>query len=357
MEETKKEYRGLFGPKGYTIFLAGCILLAFTSCEKAIMADDISSSPTSTFGYLWKKFDVQYAMFDVKGVDWDAMYDSLSPLVNDSMSSDSLFLVCASLLSSLRDGHVNLYTPYDIGRSDSIYYNFYAEGDIDVNTVVLNYMGINYHVSGGLSHSGLCGDSVIYVRYGSFSNAVGLGQFRHLLQCYPNAKGMIFDIRGNGGGNVANISRILSLMPSYGQPLYYSQIKSGPGHDDFSSLEATCAPITLESGDEVFEKPVVVLIDRGCFSAASSFAICTQAYDNMILMGDTTSGGLGMPSMGVLPNGWRYRITVTRALALDGGNYENGVPPDIPLRLNWEKVRLEGRDNIIDSACAIVMKY
>ena len=357
MKETKEKRLGLLWSKLYATFLVGCILWVTASCEKVIMADDISSSPANTFGYLWKKFDQQYAMFDVKGVDWNAMYDSLYPLINDSMGNDSLFLVCASLLGSLHDGHVNLYTPYDICRSDSIYYNFYAEGDIDVNTVVLNYMGINYHVSGGLSHSGLCGDSIIYVRYGSFSNAVGLGQLRHLLQSYPNAKGMIFDIRGNGGGNVANIYRLLSLMPSHGQTLYYSQIKLGPGHDDFSPLEATCAPKVSETDEDIFEKPVIVLIDRGCFSAASSFAICTQAYENMVLMGDTTSGGLGMPSMGVLPNGWRYRITVTRALALDGVNYENGVPPDIPLRLDWEKVRIEGRDNIIDSACAILMKH
>ncbi|MBR3985532.1 MAG: S41 family peptidase [Bacteroidales bacterium] len=336
--------------------ISGCLLLAVTSCEKALMVDDVSASPTSTFGYLWKKFDQQYAMFDVKKVDWNAMYDSLYPRINDTMSSDSLFLVCAALLNSLHDGHVNLYTPYDVGRSDSIYYDFYSQSDIDVNTVVLHYMGVNYHVAGGLAHAGLCGDSVIYIRYGSFSNAIGEGQLRHLLHSYPNAKGMIFDIRGNGGGNVANIYRFLKLMPSHGQPLYYSQIKSGPAHDDFSPLETTYAPLVSASDTDVFEKPVIVLIDRGCFSAASSFAICTYAYPNITLMGDTTSGGLGMPSTGVLPNGWRYRITLTRTLALDGGNYENGVPPDIPLRLDWEKVWQQGRDNIIDSACAILMK-
>ena len=338
------------------VFLVSCLLFSTTSCEKALMADDISALPTSTFSYLWKKFDQQYSMFDVKGVDWNAMYDSLYPLVNDSMSADSLFVVCASLLNSLHDGHVNLYTPYDVSRSDSIYYDFYTESDIDVNTVVLNYMGIDYHMTGGLAHAGLCGDSVIYIRYGSFSNSVGTDQLRHLLRSYPNAKGMIFDIRGNGGGNVANIHRFLSLMPSHGQPLYYSQIKAGPAHGDFSSLQTTYAPTVSSADTDIFTRPVIVLIDRGCFSAASSFAICTQAYDNITLMGDTTSGGLGMPSTGVLPNGWRYRITVTRTLALDGRNYENGVPPDIPLRLDWEKVRQEGRDNIIDSACAILMR-
>lgn len=332
-----------------------CLLVGMSSCERALMVDDLHGTPTNTFGYLWKRFDEQYSMFDVKGVDWGAMYDSLAPLVHDTMSDDSLFAVCASLLNSLRDGHVNLYGTYDASRSDSIYYRFYAESDIDAGVVVLNYMGLDYRQTGSLAHAGLCGDSVIYVRYASFGNAVDEGRLRHLLRSYPDARGMIFDIRGNGGGAIENIHHLLALMPSHGQPLYYTQIKSGPGHDDFGPLEVCRAPVAEAGDPDIFRKPVVVLIDRGCFSAASSFAICTQAYDNMVLMGNSTSGGLGLPSMGVLPNGWRYRLSVTRTLALDGGNYENGVPPDIPLRLDWDRARREGRDNIIDSACAWIM--
>ena len=105
---------------------------------------------------------------------------------------------------------------------------------------------------------------------------------------------------------------------------------------------------------DVYSNPVLVLTDRGCFSAASTFAVATLAYDNIRLMGDTTGGGMGLPAMGALPNGWRYRLSVTRTLALDGRNYENGVPPDILLKFNPQTAATLGRDNIIDSACAII---
>ena len=144
-------------------------------------------------------------------------------------------------------------------------------------------------------------------------------------------------------------------MSSHGQRLYSSQIKSGPAHDQFTPLVATYAP-NLSGDTTLFTRPVVALIDRGCFSATSVFAICTQAYDNIILMGDTTSGGLGLPSMGALPNGWHYRIPVTRAFALDGNNYENGVPPDIVLPFDRIRAQTLGRDNIIDSACAYILQ-
>ena len=46
------------------------------------------------------------------------------------------------------------------------------------------------------------------------------------------------------------------------------------------------------------------------------FALSTTAYDNMFCVGDTTGGGLGMPNGGELPNGWRYRFSVTRTLGI-----------------------------------------
>ena len=116
---------------------------------------------------------------------------------------------------------------------------------------------------------------------------------------------------------------MLGVMRSEGQVLYSSQIKAGAAHDCFTELVPTYAPVNKDEG---FGLPVAVLVDRGCFSAASTFAIATQAYDNMFLMGDTTGGGLGLPTMGTLPNGWLYRFSITRTIALDGKNYENGVP-------------------------------
>ena len=55
------------------------IVLTIVSCERAFMADDIPATAPSTFDYLWQRFDQQYSMFDVKNVNWQAVYDSLRP--------------------------------------------------------------------------------------------------------------------------------------------------------------------------------------------------------------------------------------------------------------------------------------
>lgn len=329
----------------------GAIIL-FAGCEKIFMKPDVQSAAVNTFDFLWKKIDEQYSMFDVKEVDWQAVYDTFRPQVHNDMRSDSLFAVCAAMLNTLYDGHVNLVASFDASHSDSVHYRFYADDGIDIDVVALYYLGRNYHSTGGMVHNSLCNGRIIYIYYGSFSNTVTASGLKHIIDSYPEAEGMIIDVRGNGGGTLSNIASILSVMPSHGQTIYYSQIKSGPLHDQFTPLQPTYAP---QVSGEVFTRPVVVLTDRGCFSATSTFAVATQAYNNIWLMGDTTGGGMGLPTMGSLPNGWIYRFSITRTIALDGSNYENGVPPDIPLKFNRENAFAYHRDNIIDSACSLIL--
>lgn len=335
------------------IHLIIAIVCLLASCEKAMMVDDLQPSAEVSFEYLWHRIDAQYSMFDVKYVDWNAVYDSLRPQVHDGMSSDSLFSICATMLNTLNDGHVNLYTSYDISRSDSIYRNFYYHSSVDMDVVIQSYLGIGYHSTGGLAHNAIADGRIIYIHYGSFSSGFSIGQLQHVIASYPKSQGLIIDIRGNGGGSLANVDKWLRIMPSHGQLLYRSQIKSGPEHDQFAPLQDTYAPQVPDS--QVFVHPIVVLTDRGTYSAASVFSLTTKAYDNVWLMGDTTGGGLGLPTMGEMPNGWRYRFPVTRTLSVDGQNWENGVPPDIPLSFDRGQAYHLRCDNIIDSACHFIL--
>jgi len=65
-------------------------------------------TPTATFEHLWHTFNDHYAFFEKRGVDWDAQYDELRPIVNDAMSDSDLFDVIEALLEPLDDGHVSL---------------------------------------------------------------------------------------------------------------------------------------------------------------------------------------------------------------------------------------------------------
>ncbi|MBQ6769786.1 MAG: S41 family peptidase [Bacteroidales bacterium] len=326
--------------------------LVLTSCERAFIPDDEPNNPVSVFNYLWNKVDQQYAFFDIKGVDWDSVYEVYRPKVHDEMDKDSLFRVCAAMLNTLRDGHTNLISGFDVSRNDSVYYKMYAEKNIDPDVVTLNYLTINYHTTGGFMHNAIRNGEVAYINYSSFTNDVTESSLSYLLNRYKDCKGLILDLRQNGGGSIDNIGKLLSILDNHGQPLYQTQIKSGPGHDEFSSSTTVYAD---EVSIDPYTKPVAVLIDRGSYSATSFFALCTMAYDNIKLFGDYTGGGLGLPNGGALPNGWTYRFSITRTLDMSGNNYENGVPPDVRVILD-PACTAQGIDNVIEAAADWIMQ-
>lgn len=337
------------------LFILGLLAFAFTSCERAFMEQDEPSNPVNVFDYLWNQVDQNYTFFDVKGIDWDSVREVYRPKVNDDLKNDSLFHVCAAMLNTLRDGHTNLISGFDVSRNDSVYYKMYAEKNINTEVVLLNYLTVNHHSTGSFKHNFIRDGKVAYLRYASFSNDVNESVLKYLVKYYQSCDGMILDLRQNGGGSMSNIATLLSIFDNHHQPLYKTQVKSGPGHDDFAEAVTVYAADSSLLGQNPYTKPVAVLIDRGSYSATSFFAVCTQAYDNLRLFGDYSGGGLGVPNGGVLPNGWSYRFSVTRTIALDGQNYENGVPPDTRVILD-PACTAQGIDNVIETAADWIMQ-
>ncbi len=337
-------------------FVLIVLAFAFTSCERAFMEQDEPSNPVNVFDYLWNQVDQQYAFFDVKNIDWDSVREVYRPMVNDNMSNDSLFRVCAAMLNTLQDGHTNLISGFDVSRNDSVYYKMYAEKNIDENIVLLNYLTVNHHTTGSFMHNAIRNGAVAYIRYSSFSDYISEGSLKYLVNRYKNCKGMVIDLRQNSGGSISNIAALLSIFDNHKQPLYQCQAKSGPAHDAFAdAVTVYAADSSILGKNNSYTKPVAVLIDRGSYSATSFFAICTMVYDNIRLFGDYSGGGLGLPNGGVLPNGWTYRFSTTRTLAIDGRNYENGVPPDVRVLLD-PACTAQGVDNVIEAAAEWILE-
>ncbi|MCR4660081.1 MAG: S41 family peptidase [Bacteroidales bacterium] len=325
------------------------LLFIFSGCEN-ILIDEPDTSHEATFEYLWETIDREYALFDVKNVDWDSVYTQYSATALAATNEADFFKQLASMLNLLNDGHVNLISSFDVSRSEEVFLQTYGRRNIDLPTVALNYLRADYHSTGGLSYNTLRDGRVLYIRYASFSSSVSTAQLQMVLKRFPKAEGVVFDVRQNGGGTINNIWHLLSVMPGHGQLLYSTQIKSGPGHNDFSEPESVIAP----EAENPYNKPVVVLTDRGSYSATSFFALSCRSYPNITIVGDTTGGGLGLPKGRQLPNGWYVRYSVTRTLAPDGTNYENGVPPHEVVILDPTETAI-GRDNVIERACDIIL--
>lgn len=316
------------------------------SCENLLFEEDLATTdPKTNFEYLWQACHERYAYFDLKEIDWEQVKLKYEPAINENMSEDSLFNVLGAMLDELRDDHTNLISNFNV--------SFYGVDDrnpdnFDWRIVKDHYLSPDYYISGPFIHDFVQGSNneIGYLRFSSFTGTVDADNLDFALSRYRNTRGLILDLRENGGGAVADIFEILSRFADFTQIIYFSRIKNGPGINDFSDPE----PATLRPspGIRYTQNKVMVLVDRGTYSAGSFTALATKALPNLVLVGDTTGGGLGLPNGGQLPIGWLYRFSISQTLDLNFDHrYENGVPPDIQAYLDRSNL---SRDEIIERA-------
>jgi len=327
------------------IFLLIAIGMLFNSCEKLLFEEDqMSLNPQENFEYLWKECDEKYSYFELKGIDWNQIYDEYQAKIYEGMSDDSLFNVLGGMLTELRDGHVNLVSNFN---KSYFWIQNLGQDNFDWRIVTDHYLPLNYYVSGPFRHDFLndTNQEIGYIRFNKFTGVVDKENLDFVLERYKDTKGIIIDIRENGGGDPEDAFDLLSRFIDEETLLNYSRVKNGPAHNDFAEEEST---YIQPSEDIRYTKKVMVLTDRTTFSAGSFTALATKALPQVSLVGDTTGGGLGLPNGGQLPNGWTYRFSVTQALDLNKDNqYENGVPPDMTVLFDWSDL---SKDEIIEKA-------
>lgn len=324
-----------------------CILLIIgillSSCENVFFEPDLTShSPRENFEYLWNECNEKYAYFELKGVDWNAIKSEYESKIFEGMSEEELFKVLGDMLEELKDGHTNLISNFDVSN-----YRIEDLGQDNYDSRILhdNYLSENVYYSGPFSSDFLHNGDIGYVRFPEFTGTVNESNLDFVLERFKDTKGLVLDLRENGGGDIEDVFEILSRFIETETLVNYSRIKTGPGHNEFSEAE----PIYVSPYEGIrYKNKVAVLIDRGTYSAGSFTAIATKALPNMVLIGDVTGGGLGLPNGGQLPNGWSYRFSITQALTLDKKpDYEDGVPPDIQVLFDWNDLT---KDEILERA-------
>ncbi len=324
--------------------------LLLAGCEKALMERPPGDDPVANFESLWNTANDKYSFFEYKGIEWDAVYSEYRPRVNDGMTNYDLFQVLKEMLNELRDGHVNLTAPFDVSRYP---FTFNAPENFNFRLLQDNYIGWDYRITGPLINTTFkrSNKTIGYIYYGSFSRTVQYADIDFAVQSLIHADGIILDMRSNGGGSVNNIYTIGSRFADERRFIYSSVLKNGPGRDDFGEP----AYVYMEPGGFYqYTGKVILLTNRGCFSATSFFTLAMKAFPHVTVVGDTTGGGLGSPAGFELPNGWGYRFSVSRTFDPQGNNWEDGVPPDITVWMDPEH-EAAGIDDIMETAIDLII--
>lgn len=330
--------------------LALCILWGgIGACS---VKDEFDSRALENYNALWKILDERYAYFDLKlpaDSSWRDMYYKHLPKVRQGMSSDSLFLVMTDLMSELKDGHLNLTTPFDYGR----YWHWYQDYPSNFNSgLSTRYLGNDYRIAGGLRYAQILyngheADSIGYLRFSSFSASLSASNLNAALFRLKHCRALIIDIRDNGGGNVSTSNLFASFFLNEARTVGYTRYKTGPGHDDFSPL----SPLTLTpiAQGVRWSRPVVLLTNRAVYSAANDFTLRMKDNPFVTVMGDRTGGGGGLPMTSELPNGWVVRYSSTQTFDVKHRHVEHGIEPHYYVSLSAADVAA-GRDTLIEKA-------
>lgn len=342
--------------KRYLFHISSTVLFMLTifSIVGCHDAPEYQNDALGNFDALADIIETRYCFLDEKGIDWDNIREKYRDQIYSETNYPDLFDVCSSMLDELKDGHVNLSSRFNT----SYYRKWWTDypQNYNLRTIQQYYLNFDYSTVSGINYKMLTEDSIGYIQYPSFSNPIGEINLDYVLAFLHNAKGLIIDVRNNGGGELTNVETLVSRFIKEPVCGGYIRHKTGPGHSDFSEpYEITYRP--APDYRIHYYGPIVVLTNRSCFSAANNFVAVMKQLPNVTIAGARTGGGGGLPFSSELPNGWLIRFSACPINGPNDETIEYGIDPTPGCEVDAPAEELaEGVDAIIDFAIATIKK-
>ena len=208
--------------------------------------------------------------------------------------------------------------------------------DISVTRAVIQIPVVEYEMRD---------DGIGYVALYTF-NELATEKLREALKdlMAQNPKGIIFDLRGNGGGYLVTAVEVTSEFLSDGVVLYEEY---GDGSRD---------TYPVQRGGLATDIPLVVLIDEGSASASEITAGALQDYGRAKLVGMTSYGkGSVQNWISLKSEEGGVRITIARWLTPNGNQIDSiGLTPDLVVEYTQEDYDA-GIDPQLDAAVELLL--
>lgn len=328
------------------LILSSLTLLLFTtSCHEEPKYID---SPLGTFDALCDIVANRYCFLEEKNINWQNLCKEYRAKVKSNTKQLELFEICSDLLDELKDGHVNLSS----GFTTSYYRKWWSDypQDFNLRTLQEYYLKFDYYQTSGISYKMLTKD-IAYMYYPSFSNNIGETSLDYILTLLSKSNGLIIDIRNNGGGALTNIDVLLGRFIEKEMIGGYIRHKLSAAPNDFSKPYPVLYKPSKKPHVNYLGRPIFVLTNRACYSAANDFTAVMKLLPNVTIVGARTGGGGGLPFSSELPNGWAIRFS---ACPINDGNdqiTEFGIDPSPGYEMHSTDAQLAaGQDNILEFA-------
>lgn len=186
-------------------------------------------------------------------------------------------------------------------------------------------------------------EEIGYLRIREFDDAT-IRQFKDAMSELREmgVKGLIFDLRGNPGGNLNAVVDICRDILPEGL-IVYTETKKG------ERKEYTC------DGSNELDIPLVVLVNQYSASASEIMSGAIQDYNKGTIIGTTTFGKGVVQKIISLNDGTAVKITSSTYYTPSGRCIHGiGIVPDIELEMDYKAYREDGTDNQVNKAIEVL---
>ena len=213
--------------------------------------------------------------------------------------------------------------------SDSLIVN---AGDVMQFGIIRNEEYLNFEVTASLYSERevdyyKTSDGYGYIRIYRFATNAS-EQFRAALEdlCAQGVTGLILDVRGNGGGELETVCKMVDMLVSEGDIII---MKTKSGEDIRSSTP-----------DKLIDVPYVVLVNHETASAAEMFSSSLRDLVGAPLIGEKTYGkAVGQTFFG-LQDGSAVKITTFQYFTQNRVDFNGiGLEPDDVIEFDAEKTK------------------
>jgi len=275
---------------------------------------------------VWKAFDAEYAGFVLlPELDWDRAGEDARRRIERAETIFDAAAVISEMLCALEDRHVW------VRAGDEGVAGFARPREPNASYDAICKMVGPLRSAGEDLQWGRTG-AIGYLAVCGLSDPKLPDEFDTALEGLRDTKGLIVDLRFNGGGDEILARKIAGRFVDRERVYSVNQYRSGPGHADLGEkLERAFTP----RGPWRYERPVVVLWGRVTLSSAESLALMFAQCPQVTTMGEPSGGSSGNPRPLALSCGITVNLPRWLDMDPDGNPIEHvGVKPQrsVPAR-------------------------
>ncbi len=183
-----------------------------------------------------------------------------------------------------------------------------------------------------------------YVQLRGFPEPSVIGEVERAIldQQQAGVRGIVFDLRGNGGGRLDVGSRLLARFVPDG-PIYQAVDRQGRQET-----------VNVQNARPILTVPLVVLVDEGTASMGEVFAAAIQEHKVGRVLGTTTAGAVAASVFLPLSDGSALQLSIEQVYSGGGALLDKvGVHPDEEVELDLDALR-RGHDSQLERAVSVL---